>query len=84
MLAITMWAIATRKLTRWREILFLTVPPILYLVVAMSSRMNIGMRHILPMYPSSTVLIAGTAWTLIQGNRRWMYAESRCWWCSRS
>ncbi len=74
LLAITVWAIATGRLRCWREILFLTVPPVLYLVVAMSSRMNIGMRHILPMYPFLTVLIAGAAWTLIQRNRRWMYA----------
>jgi hypothetical protein len=76
LLAITAWAIATGRLRCWREILFLTVPPVLYLVVAMSSRMNIGMRHILPMYPFLTVLIAGAAWTLIQRNRRWMYAIS--------
>jgi hypothetical protein len=73
-LAITVWAVATRRMTRWREVLFLTVPAVLYLAVAMSSRMNIGMRHILPMYPFLTVLVAGTAWTLMQRNRRWMYA----------
>ena len=74
LLGITIWAIATRRLTKWREILFLTVPPVLYLIVAMSSRMNIGMRHILPMYPFLTVLMAGAAWTLMQRNRRWIYA----------
>jgi hypothetical protein len=42
LLAIAIWAIAAGKLTRWREILFLTVPPALYLAVAMSSHMNIG------------------------------------------
>ena len=36
--------------------------------------MNIGMRHVLPMYPFLTVLMAGAAWTLIQRNRRWMFA----------
>jgi hypothetical protein len=71
--AITVWAIATRRFARWREILFLTVPPAIYLTVAMSSRMNIGMRHVLPMYPFLTVLVAGAAWTLIQRNRRWTY-----------
>ena len=35
--------------------------------------MNIGMRHILPMYPFLTVLMAGAAWTLSSENRRWMY-----------
>jgi hypothetical protein len=74
LLAITVWVIATRRLSRWREILFLSAPPVLYLAVATSSRMNIGMRHILPMYPFLTVLIAGAAWTLIERNRRWIYA----------
>ena len=72
LLLITVWAIATGRLKCWREILFLIVPPVLYLAVAMSSRMNIGMRHILPMYPFLTVLIAGAAWALFQRNRRWI------------
>lgn len=73
LLVISFWAIATRRLTRWREILFLTVPPVVYLAVAMSSRMNIGMRHVLPMYSFLTALVAGAAWTLIERNRRWAY-----------
>jgi tetratricopeptide (TPR) repeat protein len=73
LLAITVWTIATRRLRGWREVLFLAVPPAIYLAVAMSSRMNIGMRHVLPMYPFLTVLIAGAAWTLIERNRRWAY-----------
>ena len=35
--------------------------------------MNIGVRHILPMYPFLWILIAGAAWKLIQQNRRWAY-----------
>ncbi len=74
LLAIAVWAIASGRFRRRREILFLTVPTVLYLAVAMSSHMNIGMRHILPMYPFLTVLLAGAAWTLMQQNRRWIYA----------
>ncbi len=73
LLLVAMWAIATRRLTAWREILFLTIPPIFHLIIAMSSGMNIGVRHILPMYPFLWILIAGTAWHLIQQNRRWAY-----------
>jgi hypothetical protein len=70
---IAAWAIFVRKLTRWREVLFLTVPPVLYLAVAMSSHMNIGVRHVLPVYAFLGVLIGGTAVTLAQKQRRWSY-----------
>jgi len=33
-------------------ITFLTVPALIYLAVAMASRMNIGVRHILPIFRS--------------------------------
>ncbi len=67
------WAVAARKLKAWREIMFLTVPPAIYLLVAMGSGMNIGVRHILPLYMFLMVLIAGAAWKLVEGDRRWSY-----------
>ncbi|HKN17100.1 MAG TPA: phospholipid carrier-dependent glycosyltransferase [Candidatus Sulfotelmatobacter sp.] len=73
LLLIALWTVASRRLTAWREILVLTIPPVSYLIVAMSSGMNIGVRHILPMYPFLWILIAGAAYTLIQHNRRWTY-----------
>lgn len=66
-------AISTRKMGCWRQIVFLIVPPAVYLFVAMNSRMNIGVRHILPLYVFLTVLCAGAAWTLIKQDRRWAY-----------
>jgi hypothetical protein len=74
LLGVSGWAIFTRRFTAWREILFLTIPPIFHLLVAIWSRMNIGLRHILPMYMFLTVLVAGVAWKLMQRNRRWIYA----------
>jgi Dolichyl-phosphate-mannose-protein mannosyltransferase len=67
------WAIASRRFRAKREILFLTIPPAFHLAVAMYSGMNIGVRHILPMYIFLAVLLAGAAWKLIQQNRRWVY-----------
>ena len=67
------FAIATRKLRAQREIFFLTVPPLLYLLIAMGSGLNIGARHILPMYPFLCVLIGGTALALAHRDRRWAY-----------
>jgi hypothetical protein len=55
----------------WREILFLTIPPAIYLTVAMSSQMNIGARHIMPVYPFLYVLGAGAASALMSRDGRW-------------
>jgi tetratricopeptide (TPR) repeat protein len=74
LLLLAIVAIATRKLTCWREILFLTVPPAFHFLVAVNSTMNIGVRHILPVYAFLTVLLAGAAWKLIEKDRRWAYA----------
>jgi 4-amino-4-deoxy-L-arabinose transferase-like glycosyltransferase len=73
LLLLTIWAIATRGLTVGREILFLIIPPVFYLIIAMGSGMNIGVRHILPMYLFFWVLIGGAAWKLIEHNRHWTY-----------
>jgi len=45
----------------------------LYFGVAMTSNMNIGARHLLPIYPFLYILGAGAAWILIRHQRRWMY-----------
>jgi len=74
LLLLAAWAIAIRRLQCWREILFLTIPPAFHLAIAMLSGMNIGVRHILPMYVFLAVLIGGTMWKLIEQNRRWAYA----------
>lgn len=67
------FAIATGKLRARREIFFLTVPPILYLLIATGTGLNIGARHILPMYPFLAVLIGGAALALAHRDRRWAY-----------
>lgn len=66
--------IATRRLNHRREILFLLVPVVFYLLVALTVGMNIGVRHILVVYVFLYVLIGGAAWVLIQKSRRWAYA----------
>jgi len=74
LLGVAKWAILSKHFTAWREIFFLTIPPTFHMLVAIWSRMNIGLRHILPMYMFLVVLIAGVAWTLIRKDRRWAYA----------
>jgi hypothetical protein len=74
LLLLAVAAFAIRRLNCWREILFLIIPPIFYLLVAVSAGMNIGVRHILPIYVFLSVLIGGAAWGFIRQNPRWAYA----------
>jgi len=54
-----------------REVYFLVIPPAVHFLVAMSSRMNIGVRHILPVYAFLAVLGAAALWALARNNARW-------------
>ena len=74
LLAIGVWVIASGRLRKSREVLFLVIPPLIYLAVSMKSGMNIGIRHILPVYIFLSILIAGAASVLIKNSRGWRYA----------
>jgi tetratricopeptide (TPR) repeat protein len=78
LLAISVWVIASGRLRgrlqNKRELLFLLIPPLIYLAVSMKGGMNIGIRHILPVYIFLAILIAGAASVLIKNSRRWRYA----------
>ena len=73
LLVLAIVAIATRKLTAWREVLFLTLPAAIHFAVATFSTINIGLRHILPVYVFLIPLVAGAAWILILGDLRWAW-----------
>jgi hypothetical protein len=64
-------ATVTGKLTRHRELFYSLAPPIFYLAVAMMSGMNIGARHLLPMYAFVIIFAAAAAVTLAGKGRRW-------------
>jgi 4-amino-4-deoxy-L-arabinose transferase-like glycosyltransferase len=72
-LPLIVYAVATRRLRGWREILFLSLPPLIYLAVSMTSKLNIGVRHILLVFVFVLVLAGGAAWSLISSNRRWAW-----------
>ena len=74
LLAIATWAVFTGRFRARREILYMLIPVAVYMVFAMAGGMNIGVRHVLPVYVFLSVAIAGAAWALIQRNRRWLYA----------
>jgi hypothetical protein len=71
--------IAINNRVRWREngwtIACLLIPPLLFLVGATTSKMNIGVRHVLPVYPflylSAAVVLAPTL-LQITGRKRWI------------
>ena len=73
LLALVPFALARSRVECWRELFFLIVPAAIYFFVAMGSGMNIGVRHILPVYPFLMILAAWAAWRLIQRQRRWAY-----------
>lgn len=74
LLLLAVFALATRKLRGRREIIYLTVPPFIYFLIAVGTGLNIGARHILPIYPFLAVLIGGAAIALSRLDRRWAYA----------
>jgi 4-amino-4-deoxy-L-arabinose transferase-like glycosyltransferase len=64
-------ATVTGKLTRHRELFYSLAPPVIYLAVAMMSGMNIGARHLLPMYAFVIIFAAAAVAALTSINRRW-------------
>src|SRR5215467_190688 len=65
--AVVLWI--RKRNGRYPE-LFLMVPVIVYFTLAVLSRMNTGLRHILPIYPFLFVLIGGTVTHLWQSGTR--------------
>ncbi len=72
LLLLTAFAIARGWLRPWRELFFLLAPPAVYLFVAMTSHLNIGARHILPVWVFCCVLSAAGAVTLARRSKPWL------------
>lgn len=73
LLLVALFAVAAGKLKARREIVFLTIPPLVYFSIALGTGLNIGARHILPMYPFLFVLIGGAVVALARKRRGWAY-----------
>src|SRR5258706_2113878 len=74
LLVISIWVIASGRLPKWRELAFLVIPALIYLGTSMLGGMNIGIRHILPVYIFLAILIAGATSVLVKSRRYWLYA----------
>jgi tetratricopeptide (TPR) repeat protein len=59
------------KSEKRREMMFLLAPPVLFFAVALSSGMNIGVRHILPIYPF--FIVAAAAGAIAAGRRFYFF-----------
>lgn len=71
---LTAAALVLGRMRRWgREMWFLLVPPAIYLLAAMGSHLNIGARHVLPLWVFGCVLAAGGACALVRADRRWRW-----------
>ena len=73
LLLLSFGVVAMRRMTHWREVVFLIVPVIFYLIVALTVGMNIGVRHIIVVYAFLYALIGGATWALIRTSRSWAY-----------
>ena len=73
MLALTAFAFFRGYLRKGREIAYLLVPSAFYLAVAMLAGMNIGTRHILPLYAIGAILAAAGMSALATHNRKWAW-----------
>ena len=74
LLALTLFAVAKGWLRNYRALWFLTAPPLLYLLFAMGSHLNIGARHILNFWVFAAVIAAAGAVTLARRSRGWLIA----------
>ncbi len=74
-------AIAVQRTSRRRELISLSLPPAIYFLAAIRSDFNIGIRHILPVYPFLLILAAYAAVELVRSRQepRGTLGRGRVW-----
>jgi 4-amino-4-deoxy-L-arabinose transferase-like glycosyltransferase len=76
LMAVAVWV--TGQVKRGRELFFLSVPVGVYLTVAILGPLNIGVRHVLPVFPFVMLIAAGgAAWLVSErkpGRKVWGWA----------
>jgi hypothetical protein len=71
LLVLAIYAFASGKVHRAREVFYLALPPLFYLAVALDSPLNTGVRHVLPVFPFAFALAGGGAAWLIEERKAW-------------
>ena len=74
LLVVTIAALVTSRWKLQREAIVLIVPPAVLFVIASTSDIGIGFRHLLPIFPPLYILIAGCAIHLVREQRKLAYA----------
>jgi hypothetical protein len=74
LLAVGAWAVVTGRVRAWRGLLYMLIPAAVYFTLAVTGGMNIGVRHVLPVYVFLTAAIGGAVGALVERSRRWLYA----------
>jgi hypothetical protein len=80
LLALAVFAVVTGRLRWGREVAYLILPAALYFAIAMAAGMDIGARHILPLYAMAAMLAGATIMALARRNGRWIPVWT--WICS--
>jgi hypothetical protein len=69
--ALATWAALTGKIGKTRELVWLLAPGAVYLLIAMLSGIDIGSRHILPIYAMAAIFAGAGAAALSARSRAW-------------
>ena len=80
LIALSAFALITRRLRFGREVAYLVLPAAVYFAIAMGAGMDIGARHILPVYAMAAMLAGGAIAALCRREGRWIPAWT--WACS--
>jgi 4-amino-4-deoxy-L-arabinose transferase-like glycosyltransferase len=73
LVALAFFAILTGRLRKGRELAFVLIPCVVYLATAILAGMNIGSRHILPLWVFASILAGAGLVALSSVNRRWAW-----------
>ena len=68
---LAIYAAVTGRIGRMRELVYVLAPPLVYLLIAMASGIDIGARHILPLYAMAFIFAAAGIAALARESRRW-------------
>lgn len=74
LLGVAIWAYASGRIHKPREIIFLVLPATVYFVIAVAGPLNLGVRHILPIFPFIFALVGAAMAHLAAHRRAWAWA----------
>jgi hypothetical protein len=76
LVAVGSFSVLTGRVEERRGIVTLVIPAAVYMVIAMTGGMNIGIRHVLPVYVFMAAAVGGAVSGLVKGSRPWLLAVS--------